>query len=104
MPIFVSAGWFLDTSRDHEELYHEEYGTVAVMFASLTEYVIWDDDGVEGANQLGSIKLLNQIICDFDKVNNRHDSIILKHSFCTRGKREFCHPHPIKLFHMQHIH
>ena len=77
MPIFVSAAWFLDTSRDHEELYHEEYDTVAVMFASLTEYVLWDDDSVEGANELKSIQLLNQIICDFDKVNSRHDIIIL---------------------------
>jgi len=63
----------LDTSRDHEELYHEEYDTVAVMFASLTEYVLWDDSSVEGANELSSIKLLNQIICDFDQVNSRHD-------------------------------
>lgn len=85
MPSFVSAGWFLNTSRDHDELYHEEYDTVAVMFASLTEYVLWDDNSVEGANELSSIKLLNQIICDFDKVNSRHDVIILKHSFRTRG-------------------
>jgi hypothetical protein len=63
----------LDTSRDHDELYHEEYETVAVMFASLTEYVLWDDNSVEGANELSSIKLLNQIICDFDQVNSRHD-------------------------------
>jgi len=85
LPIFVSAEWFLDTSRDHEELYHEEYDSVAVMFASLTEYALWDDDSVEGANELNSINLLNQIICDFDKVKSRHDIIILKHSFCTRG-------------------
>jgi hypothetical protein len=63
----------LNTSRDHEELYHDEYDTVAVMFASLTEYVLWDDSSVEGANELSSIKLLNQIICDFDQVNSRHD-------------------------------
>lgn len=85
MPISVSAGWFLDTSRDHDELYHEEYDTVAVMFASLIDYALWDDESVEGANELNSIKLLNQIICDFDKVNSRHDIIILKHSFRTRG-------------------
>jgi len=85
LPNFVSAEWFLDTSRDHEELYHEEYDTVAVMFASLTEYALWDDESVEGANELQSIKIFNQIICDFDKVNSRHDIIILKHSFHTRG-------------------
>lgn len=85
MPSFVSADWFLDTSRDHEELYHEEYDTVAVMFASLTEYALWDDDSVEGANELRSIKIFNQIICAFDKVNSRHHIIILKYSFRTRG-------------------
>jgi hypothetical protein len=68
----------LNTNRDHEELYHEEYDTVAVMFASLTEYALWDDNG-DGANELSSIRLLNQIICDFDKVNNGHEiSFILK--------------------------
>jgi len=67
LPLHV-AEWFLDTSRDHEELYHEEYDTVAVMFASLTEYALWDDESVEGANELQSIKIFNQIICDFDKL------------------------------------
>jgi hypothetical protein len=74
---FVSARWFLDTERDHEELYHEEYNTVAVMFATLTEYALWVDDSGIGATELGSIKVLNQIICAFDKVNSRHDIIIL---------------------------
>jgi len=85
LPSFVSAEWFLDTNRDHDELYHEEYDTVAVMFASLTEYSLWDDDSVEGTNELKSIKIFNQIICDFDKVNSRHGINILKHSFPTRG-------------------
>jgi hypothetical protein len=63
----------LNTNRDHEELYHEEYDTVAVMFASLTEYALWDDNGFDGFNELNSIRLLNQIICDFDKVNIGYD-------------------------------
>jgi adenylate cyclase len=67
LPVHV-AEWFLDTNRDHDELYHEEYDTVAVMFASLTEYSLWDDDSVEGTNELKSIKIFNQIICDFDKL------------------------------------
>ncbi|XP_021926488.1 adenylate cyclase type 2 isoform X2 [Zootermopsis nevadensis] len=67
LPVHV-ADWFLNTNRDHEELYHEEYDTVAVMFASLTEYALWDDNGLDGSNELSSIRLLNQIICDFDKL------------------------------------
>ncbi|PNF42986.1 hypothetical protein B7P43_G09584 [Cryptotermes secundus] len=67
LPVHV-ADWFLNTNRDHEELYHEEYDTVAVMFASLTEYALWDDNGLDDANELSSIRLLNQIICDFDKL------------------------------------
>lgn len=81
MPSFVSASWFLNTNRDHEELYHEEYDTVAVMFASLTEYALWDDNTVDGANELSSIRLLNQIICDFDKVNSGHLFIYLTYQW-----------------------
>jgi hypothetical protein len=73
LPNSFTADWFLNTNRDHEELYHEEYDTVAVIFASLTGYALWDDNGLDGANELGSIKLLNQIICDFDKVKTRYD-------------------------------
>jgi hypothetical protein len=87
LPTFVSASWFLNTNRDHEELYHEEYDTVAVMFASLTEYALWDDSSVDGANELSSIRLLNHIICDFDKVKSGHNIIIIQHAFCTRSSR-----------------
>jgi hypothetical protein len=60
-------------NRPHDELFHEEYEYVAVMFASLAGYSLHDDeagaeeDGLQD-DGIGGLKLLNEIITDFDKV------------------------------------
>lgn len=60
-------------NRPHDELFHEEYENVAVIFASLAGYSLHDDEA--GAEEdglhddgMGGLKLLNEIITDFDKV------------------------------------
>ncbi|CAB3382316.1 Hypothetical predicted protein [Cloeon dipterum] len=64
---------YLDMNRPHDELFHEEYEYVAVMFASLAGYSLHDDeagaeeDGLQD-DGLGGLKLLNEIITDFDKL------------------------------------
>lgn len=63
LPIHV-AEIYLNTSRPHEELYHEQYDSVAVMFASLTESTL----DTTLAHELSSLEILNQIICAFDKL------------------------------------
>jgi len=60
---------YLNTHRTANELYHENYDSVAVMFATLTNYTLCDDED-QTCSELRSLEILNQIICDFDnKVN-----------------------------------
>nr|CAD7431028.1 unnamed protein product [Timema monikensis] len=67
LPVHV-AKLYLNTNRSYGELYHEEYNTVAVMFATITGYALWDEDNPYGNNQRTSLIVLNHIICDFDKL------------------------------------
>ena len=58
---------YLDTSRSSDELYHEDYKYVAVMFASIPDYMDQyysehDDNGLE------CLEVLNQIVSGFDAV------------------------------------
>lgn len=63
--ILFTAEVYLNTNRASNELYHENYDCVAVMFASLTNYSLYDD-GDKEFSELRSLEILNQIICDFD--------------------------------------
>ncbi|XP_012259687.2 adenylate cyclase type 2-like isoform X2 [Athalia rosae] len=59
------AEFYLNTNRSEEqELYHEAYDTVAVMFASLTELSLDEND----LSEKNVLVILNQIICEFDKL------------------------------------
>ncbi|GLH05186.1 Adenylate cyclase type 2 [Gryllus bimaculatus] len=66
LPIHV-AELYLNPDRTQDGVYHEEYENVAVMFASLVDFAPDEIDGHE-SNEMGSLKLLNTIICDFDKI------------------------------------
>ncbi|XP_064466692.1 adenylate cyclase type 2-like isoform X2 [Ornithodoros turicata] len=62
------ASHFLSNSRLSEELYHERYSSVAVMFASIPNYIEFYDETDVNKQGLECLRLLNEIICDFDKV------------------------------------
>lgn len=66
---FVSVQVYLDLNRPIDELYYEKYDNVAVMFASLTDYKLGYDNNREG-NDKFLLSILNEVISDFDKVNN----------------------------------
>lgn len=51
-----------------EQLYHERYACVAVMFASIPNYKEFYDETDVNKQGLECLRLLNEIICDFDKV------------------------------------
>nr|CAD7408925.1 unnamed protein product [Timema cristinae] len=51
-----------------QELYHESYSCVAVMFASIPNYKEFYDENDVNKQGLECLRLLNEIICDFDKV------------------------------------
>lgn len=52
----------------HDELYHEQHESVAVMFASIPHFYEFYDESDISKQGLGCIALLNEIICDFDKL------------------------------------
>lgn len=51
-----------------QELYHEQHDCVAVMFASIPHFYEFYDESDISKQGLGCIALLNEIICDFDKL------------------------------------
>lgn len=61
------AQHFLRKDRSND-LYHERYSNVAVMFASIPNYKEFYDETDVNKQGLECLRLLNEIICDFDKV------------------------------------
>lgn len=61
------AEHFLAT-RATQELYHERYNCIAVMFASIPNYKEFYDENDVNKQGLECLRLLNEIICDFDKL------------------------------------
>ncbi|XP_026481502.1 adenylate cyclase type 2-like [Ctenocephalides felis] len=62
------AQHFLRSARVKEQLYHERYACVAVMFASIPNYKEFYDETDVNKQGLECLRLLNEIICDFDKL------------------------------------
>ena len=52
-----------------QELYSERYENIAVMFASIPNYKEFYDENDVNKQGLECLRLLNEIICDFDKVD-----------------------------------
>lgn len=61
------AQHFLKKERS-DDLYHESYSCVAVMFASIPNYKEFYDESDVNKQGLECLRLLNEIICDFDKL------------------------------------
>jgi hypothetical protein len=62
----ISFYRFISSFR--QELYSERYENVAVMFASIPNYKEFYDENDINKQGLECLRLLNEIICDFDKV------------------------------------
>lgn len=61
------AQHFLRKDRS-DDLYHESYSCVAVMFSSIPNYKEFYDESDINKQGLECLRLLNEIICDFDKL------------------------------------
>ncbi|XP_017783531.1 PREDICTED: adenylate cyclase type 2 isoform X3 [Nicrophorus vespilloides] len=61
------AEHFLAT-RVNQDLYHERYSCIAVMFASIPNYKEFYDESDVNKQGLECLRLLNEIICEFDKL------------------------------------
>ncbi|KAL0822825.1 hypothetical protein ABMA28_004823 [Loxostege sticticalis] len=62
------AQHFLTSIASEEDLYHERYSSIAVMFASIPNYKEFYDETDVNKQGLECLRLLNEIICDFDKL------------------------------------
>ncbi|KAI4470828.1 adenylate cyclase type 1 [Holotrichia oblita] len=61
------------TSRNTQDLYHERYSCVGVMFASIPNYKEFYDESDVNKQGLECLRLLNEIICEFDKEASRKE-------------------------------
>ncbi|KAF5269880.1 hypothetical protein FQR65_LT05678 [Abscondita terminalis] len=59
---------YLATKGDSQDLYHERYGCIAVMFASIPNFKEFYDENDVNKQGLECLRLLNEIICEFDKL------------------------------------
>ncbi len=66
----ILADVYLANRRDTGRLYSESYNAVAVMFASIPDYIDFytDNDLHHGGGGIICLKILNEIIASFDKV------------------------------------
>lgn len=62
------AQHFLKKERVSQDLYHESYSAVGVLFASIPNYKEFYDETDVNKQGLECLRLLNEIICDFDKL------------------------------------
>ena len=67
-----------------QELYSERYENVAVMFASIPNYKEFYDENDVNKQGLECLRLLNEIICDFDKVSSETN----KGQFCLEVEND----------------
>lgn len=71
LPVHV-AQRYLVSSLAADSLYHESYDSIAVMFAAIPNYGDFYTETNINEEGLKCLLLLNEIICDFDKVLDDH--------------------------------
>lgn len=68
LPQHVAQHFLLNCGSNSAMLYHERYQSIAVMFASIPNYTEFYDENDVNKQGLECLRLLNEIICDFDKL------------------------------------
>jgi len=64
--------------QDSNKLYSEKYENIAVMFASIPNYKEFYDESDVNKQGLECLRLLNEIICDFDKLLSKPKFSVLE--------------------------
>ncbi|KAM5138887.1 adenylate cyclase type 7 [Mantella aurantiaca] len=67
LPAHVAA-YFIVDNKINEDLYHQSYDCVCVMFASVPEFKVFYTECDVNKEGLECIRLLNEIIADFDEL------------------------------------
>ncbi|KAJ8683942.1 hypothetical protein QAD02_019734 [Eretmocerus hayati] len=68
LPAHVADHFLEARENQKHDLYHETYNSIAVMFASIPNYKEFYDETDINKQGLECLRLLNEIICDFDKL------------------------------------
>ncbi|KAM9302041.1 adenylate cyclase type 7 [Gastrophryne carolinensis] len=67
LPVHV-AEYFIVDNKMNEDLYHQSYDCVCVMFASVPEFKVFYTECDVNKEGLECLRLLNEIIADFDEL------------------------------------
>ncbi|XP_053555532.1 adenylate cyclase type 7 [Bombina bombina] len=67
LPAHVAA-YFIGDNKLNEDLYHQSYNCVCVMFASVPEFKVFYTECDVNKDGLECLRLLNEIIADFDEL------------------------------------
>ena len=76
LPVHVAQRYLYNSSISADQLYHESYDSCAVMFASIPNYSQFYSENYMNEEGLNCLKLLNEIILNFDQVFNTFNSFI----------------------------
>ena len=87
LPRHVAHRFLYSSFSNDQRLYHESYDFIAVMFASIPNYSQFYTETVVNEEGVNSLLLLNEIICDFDKV--RKDSNLVNNKEYTECSCDF---------------
>ena len=68
LPVHVAQRYLYDSQEPGQQLYYEAYDSCGVMFAAIPNFNIYAETDTS-RDGLGSLKILNEIICEFDKVS-----------------------------------
>jgi len=72
------ASHFLDSQlRNNMDLYHHSYNKVGVMFASISNFHEFYDEMDANNQGVECLRLLNEIVADFDEVTYHPTQIVL---------------------------
>lgn len=75
----MSASTFCDIIP--QDLYYKSYDCVCVMFASVPDFKEFYTECDINKEGLECLRLLNEIIADFDEVNHRRKRLLERHDF-----------------------
>ncbi|KAI2652698.1 Adenylate cyclase type 2 [Labeo rohita] len=98
------AEHFLGRNWKNEDLYHQSYDLVCVMFASIPDFKEFYTESDVNKEGLECLRLLNEIIADFDEDHDRqymHIGTIVEFAFALVGKLDVINKHSFNDFRLR---
>ncbi|KAM9807312.1 adenylate cyclase type 2 isoform 2-T2 [Syngnathus typhle] len=95
------AEHFLARNWKNEDLYHQSYDLVCVMFASIPDFKEFYTESDVNKEGLECLRLLNEIIADFDEEHDRqymHIGTMVEFAFALVGKLDVINRHSFNDF------